>query len=58
MTTVDKLVYLLRREKITVDQVAPQYREQAAKALGIEAETGGNENGAGEIVQIETERTI
>lgn len=36
MTTVDKLVYLIRRGKITLDRVAPQYREQVAAELGAE----------------------
>lgn len=30
MTTVQMLVYLIRRGRITIDQVAPQYREQVA----------------------------
>lgn len=33
MSTVDKLVYLLRQGAITPEQVAPQYREAVAAAL-------------------------
>lgn len=39
MTTVDKLVYLIRRGKITLDRVAPQYREQVAAEMGAEGST-------------------
>jgi hypothetical protein len=39
MTTVDKLVYLIRRGKITLDRVAPQYREQVVAELGTESNT-------------------
>lgn len=39
MTTVDKLVYLICRGKITLDRVAPQYREQVAAELGTEGST-------------------
>lgn len=39
MTTVGKLVYLIRRGKITLDRVAPQYREQVAAELGTEGST-------------------
>lgn len=39
MTTVDKLVYLIRRGKITLDRVAPPYREQVVAELGAESST-------------------
>lgn len=47
MTTVDKLVYLIRKGKVSLDRVAPQYREQVAAELGneMESETStSNEN--------------
>ena len=36
MTTVDKLVYLIRKGKVSLDRVAPQYREQVGAELGNE----------------------
>lgn len=39
MTTVDKLVYLIRKGKVSLDRVAPQYREQVAAELGAESST-------------------
>lgn len=39
MTTVDKLVYLIRKGKVSPERVAPQYREQVAAELGAESST-------------------
>lgn len=51
MTTVDKLVYLIRRGKITQDRVAPPYREQVAAELEKGVEGGDPSQASGENVQ-------
>ena len=38
MTTLEKLQYLLDRRKITIEQIAPEYREQLKTAENDEEE--------------------
>ena len=36
MTIVEKLVYLIKNGVITIDRVAPQYKEDVIKALSTQ----------------------